>query len=287
MVAPPNDDELALLTTIERASFLLGDLVNRRFSGVAQRWNAAFMGATIWTCGGNRLRVHGLERIAHLTRHDRILAVANHRSYFDFFVVSAVVFWRTRLSRRILFPVRSSFFYDHPLGPLVNATMSAMAMFPPILRDRERAAWNQYSLQRCIDELSLPGTVLGFHPEGTRNKSDDPYALLPAKPGVGKVALEMREGAYVVPFFVLGMTNDLARETRVNWLVPDEHPIDVVIGAPVDLSDLRRAGSDPHTQRQAAERCLAAIRALADEHRALAAGRAPVTSRRSSASSTA
>lgn len=280
MVAQPNEEELALLTSLERTSFLLGDFVNRRLPKVAQRWNAAFMGATIWTCGGNRLRVHGLERIAHLTKEDRLLVVANHRSYFDFFIISAVIFWRTQLSRRILFPVRSTFFYDHPLGPLVNASMSAMAMFPPILRDRDRAAWNQYSLQRCVDELSIPGTVLGFHPEGTRNKGDDPYALLSAKPGVGRVALEMKAGAHVIPFFVLGMANDLARETRYNWLAPDQHPIDVVIGAPLDLSDLRAAGSHPHTHRAAAERCLAAIRGLADEQRA-------ISSRRSSGSSTA
>src|SRR5690606_38563796 len=40
-------------------------------------------------------------------------AMPNNRSFFDFYVVSAMIFWRTRLPRRVLFPVRADFFYDH------------------------------------------------------------------------------------------------------------------------------------------------------------------------------
>ncbi len=62
--------------------------------------------------------------------------------------------------------------------------MSGMRMFPPVLRGesiRRRATFNEYSIQRTIEELQIPGTVMGLHPEGTRNKDDDPYKLLRAR----------------------------------------------------------------------------------------------------------
>ena len=50
---------------------------------------------------------------------------------------------------------------------------------------RAPRAFNRYALERCLYELDVPGTVLAVHPEGKRNKSDDPYALLPAQPSRG------------------------------------------------------------------------------------------------------
>jgi 1-acyl-sn-glycerol-3-phosphate acyltransferase len=177
------DEEAALklLHPLERVSFELADFVNTRMPGVAQAWNTAFMGFMLYGAGGRRLDVRGLENVPY-GKKDRILLVANHRSFFDFYVITAIMFWRTNFSKRILFPVRSTFFYDHPLGPLMNATMSGMAMFPPILRDKKRKAFNRYSIQRSLEELRKPGTVMGLHPEGTRNKSDDPYSFLPHNP---------------------------------------------------------------------------------------------------------
>lgn len=263
----PTREQLALLRPTERVSFEVADFVNQHLHGVQERWNAAFMGALIWSAGGRRLHVYGLERIATRGKDARLLLMANHRSFFDFYVITAILFWRTNLSRRILFPVRSSFFYDNPAGPLINAAMSGMAMFPPILRDRQRASFNRYSLQRCLEELERPGTVMGIHPEGTRNKGDDPYSFLPAQPGAGKLALETT--APVLPIFIHGLTNRLPSEWRRNWLQPPEdHPIDVIFGEEIDFSDLRARGSRPATQKRAADRCLDAIRALAEAHRA-------------------
>ena len=263
----PTREQLELLRPAERVAFELAEIANTRMQGVQARWNAAFMGALIWSAGGRRLRVNGLEPYAKLGKRARLLLVANHRSFFDFYVITAILFWRTNLSRRILFPVRANFFYDHPLGPMLNAAMSGMAMFPPILRDKERLNFNRYSVQRCLEELEAPGTVMGLHPEGTRNKGDDPYHFLPAQPGVGKLALET--SAPTVPIFIHGLTNNLVHEWRRNWIQPiEQNPIDVVFGSPIDFSDLRAKGSRASTQLRAAERCLAQIRALAEAHRA-------------------
>ncbi len=263
----PTREQLGLLHKNERIAYALADFVNLRMQGTQAAWNTAFMGGLIWSAGGRRLQVEGLETLASYGKQERLLLVANHRSFFDFYVITAILFWKTKLSKRILFPVRANFFYDHPLGPLLNATMSGMAMFPPILRDRQRASFNRYSLQRCVEELEKPGTIMGLHPEGTRNKSDDPYSFLPAQPGVGKVALEAT--ARVIPIFIHGLSNNLLTEWQRNWVKPtDEHPITVMFGAEIDLADLRAQGSRPATQKRAADRLLEGIVKLSDEHRA-------------------
>src|SRR5690606_16582166 len=175
---------------------------------------------------GRRYRVRGEDVISSFEPEDRVLLVANHRSFFDFFVITFVNVTHSRLGRRAFFPVRSTFFYEHPLGGVVNLLMSGMMMYPPVFRDRRRLRFNLLSLRRLVDELKVPGTVVGIHPEGTRGKGPDPYELLPVQFGVGRVALEA-EGARVVPVFIVGMTNNLALETVRNWLFPDAYPIDV------------------------------------------------------------
>src|SRR5262249_37419432 len=67
--------------------------------------------------------VHGLERLPPFDPAQGVVFVANHRSFFDLYVTAAELVARG-LPQRILFPVRSNFFYDNPLGPLVNGIMS-------------------------------------------------------------------------------------------------------------------------------------------------------------------
>lgn len=271
----PTEEQLATLSRLERAAFRLGDAFSRRPEAFAPI-NDGFMAMMIWACGSRRLRVHGLEHVARFGEKDSILFVANHRSFFDFYVVSAVLYWRTRTARgRMFFPVRSTFFYDHPLGPFVNVAMSGMRMFPPIMRareggnprDRERASFNLFSVARSIEELGVPGTIMGLHPEGTRNKGDDPYSFLPAQSGVGKIALGAPH-AHVVPIFIYGMSSSLGTEFKRNWTAPSDHVIDVMFGPEIDLADLRASTAKAASLKRAANRSLDAIKALAEVHRA-------------------
>jgi 1-acyl-sn-glycerol-3-phosphate acyltransferase len=276
----PTPEQLAPLTRLERASFEIADFFARpELSLLSKAWNSAFMGGLIYGCGSRRLNVKGLEHLAPFGKKDSILLVANHRSFFDFFSISAILYWRTRLTKRIFFPVRQNFFYDNPVGPFVNAVMSGMRMFPPVMRDKEKRAFNNYVLARCIEELNREdiGTVLGIHPEGTRNKGDDPYSFLPAQPGVGRVALGATR-AYVIPVFALGMGQSIIGEIKMNAFAPNEHPVDMYFGAPIDFSDLRPKANMITTQKRAADRCLDAIKALAERQRrdaALRCGRDP------------
>jgi 1-acyl-sn-glycerol-3-phosphate acyltransferase len=152
----------------------------------------------------------------------------------------------------------------------MNLTMSAGRMFPPIVREAKKQVFNQFSIARCVDELRTPGTIVSIHPEGTRNKSDDPYTFLPAKPGAGHIALGCPE-AKVIPVYILGMGNDLRREFRWNVLSPGEHPIYVYFGAPLNFDDLRQKAREKGPRitlsKRAADRCMEGIKALAEEHR--------------------
>lgn len=272
----PTPEQLATLSRFERASFELADFFARpALTPLSTNWNSAFMGALIYSCGGRRLNVKGLETLQAYTKKESVLLVANHRSFFDFFTISALCYWRTKLTKRIFFPVRQTFFYTHPAGPAVNAIMSGMRMFPPVMREKEKKAFNTYSVERCIEELNRTdiGTLLGIHPEGTRNKNPDPYSFLPAQPGVGRIALGVTNRTKVIPIFALGMGQSIAEEMKKNALAPKEHPVDVYFGKPIDFDDLRPRAAMITAQKKAADRCLDAIKALAEEQRREAARR--------------
>jgi 1-acyl-sn-glycerol-3-phosphate acyltransferase len=266
-VIKPTPEQLAVLSKTERMNYYLADQVSRNFPQASVAWNTTFMSAMLSTFSSRRLRVEGLENLKRLGPRDRVLLVSNHRSFFDFFVITAVVYWYTTLPRRILFPVRGTFFYDQPLGTIVNAIMSGLAMFPPMMRAKSKATFNAYSVARCVDELRQPGIVMGLHPEGTRSQKEDPYSFLPAKPGVGRIAIEA-EGAHVIPIFILGIGNQMGDELKFNWKLPEHHPIDVVIGSDLNFDDLRALKRTQKNDLAASQRCLDEIGRLGEKHKA-------------------
>lgn len=263
----PTPRQLAPLGAVARFNFGLADWCVRHLGWWSRLWNSTFMATLTGAASSRRLRLSGLEHVTGLGPQDRVLFVANHRSFFDFFQIMAVTFHYTRLSRRVFFPVRATFFYDKPVGPLVNMLMSGMAMFPPIFRSRAGARFNSYALDRCVAELQQPGTVMGIHPEGTRNKGPDPYSLLRTTRGVGRVALQAGDGVRVIPVWVLGTQNNLLLEILRNFTAARRYPLDVIFGAPLDFSDLMERTEHAAAWKVAAQRCMGAIQALGAEHR--------------------
>jgi 1-acyl-sn-glycerol-3-phosphate acyltransferase len=213
-----------------------------------------------------RLRhVHGLERLPAWADARSVILVANHRSFFDLYVTAAELVARG-LPHRILFPVRSSFFYDNPLGPFVNGAMSFFAMYPPIFRERRRAVLNLASLDEIAALLRRGGFFVGLHPEGTRKRDGDPYTFLPAQSGIGRVIHKAR--VPVIPVFVNGLGNDLVAQVR-GGITGRGTPIQMVFGAPIDFGSLLERPGAPKTYRLLAERCLEAIGALGQEEKAI------------------
>jgi 1-acyl-sn-glycerol-3-phosphate acyltransferase len=237
------------------------------------RWCQRHIGAQwITLVTRNLLHVHGLDRLPELAASQSFLCVSNHRSFFDLYVITGYLV-RHGLPHRLVFPVRAEFFYDQPLGLFVNGVMSFFAMYPPIFRDRARAAVNLAGLDELAWMLTRGGTFLGIHPEGTRGKGPDPYTLLPTQSGVGR--LIHRSRATVLPVFVNGLVNDLPKQITSNFDGTGV-PVHIVFGEPLDVSDLLAKKGAPRVYRAIAERTRDVITALGAEerdHRAVAATR--------------
>jgi 1-acyl-sn-glycerol-3-phosphate acyltransferase len=234
----------------------------------AIRWCQRFIGSSwIHHFTKHLRRIHGLERLPAFGREQSFIVVCNHRSFFDLYVVTAELV-RRGLAQRMVFPVRSSFFYTNPLGLLVNGVMSFFAMYPPIFRERRQAALNPTSLDELVWLLRRGGVFAGMHPEGTRKRDDDPYTLLPAQRGVGRIIRDAR--VPVVPVFINGLINDLPRQVWSNF-DGSGTAIIAVFGAPIDFGELLAQPSTPRTHQAIAERALKAVAALGQEEKALRA----------------
>jgi 1-acyl-sn-glycerol-3-phosphate acyltransferase len=173
-----------------------------------------------------RAIVRGLERVPR-NPDARILMVANHRTFFDLFALGWMLLTRAKLKQSVNFPVRANFFYENPLGLGICLLMSGGSMYPPFFRHAEKKPANKEMMAGLIAHLQEPSQIVGFHPEGTRSTKDDPYELLPAKPGVGELALKARP--VVVPAFISGMGNSFLGEIR------SKTPIIAIFGEPIEL----------------------------------------------------
>lgn len=215
----------------------------------------------------NLRHMHGIERLPVLEQRQSYILVSNHRSFFDLYVVFGDLVHRG-LSHRIVFPVRSKFFYDNPLGLLVNGFMSFFAMYPPLFRDKKKALMNPLALEELAFLLRRGGMFAGIHPEGTRKRDDDPYTFLPAQRGVGKVIQDSR--VPVIPVFINGLVNDLTKQMSGNFDGTGK-PIFVVFGAPVEFGDLLDQGKSPKVHQAISDRVMLAVAELGREERALRA----------------
>ena len=234
----------------------------------AMRWCQRQIGARWINASLTNLRhVHGIDRLPSLDPEKSFLCVSNHRSFFDLYVVSALLVSQG-LPHRLVFPVRSNFHYDNPLGVVVNGAMSFFAMYPPVFRDRHRAALNVASLDELARLLRRGGTFVGLHPEGARKKDDDPYTFLPAQSGVGRVIHSAR--VPVIPVFVNGLTNSIPEQVAGN-VTKRGKPVFVVFGAPIDFGDTLDAPSSPRVYKRLSEKAIEAISALGQEERELRA----------------
>ncbi len=257
------------LTWLERA--------NIRFCrwSTTTRWMHRLCGwfqrkpGALWVHLGSRnlRKVAGLDRLPDFEEIPAFVIASNHRSYFDLFVVSMILF-RHGLRRRILFPVRSNFFYDRALGFFVNGIMSFWSMYPPVFRDRKRASLNRTALSEMVWTLQNTRSAVGIHPEGRRNQGEDPYALLPAQAGLGRIVSEAE--VPVLPVFINGLGNSFWGQLKRNFRRTDDHVI-VVFGAPVDYGDLEAGPAGYKQQRAIAQRALDEIAKLAAEEKALRA----------------
>jgi 1-acyl-sn-glycerol-3-phosphate acyltransferase len=227
-----------------------------------------------WVRAGlaRRMFVDGLDRLMAMSPETGVMLVSNHRSFFDqYAMLLAVWMGPVPWAKRLYFPVRANFFYDHPLGLVVNAAVAGGAMYPPIYRQPERRALNDEAIARMVAILSERGNVLGMHPEGTRGKGPDPYTFLPAQPGVGKLALHAKP--VTIPAFVLGLGNDILQDIKWNFEreARRDHAVIVVFGDPVDYGELVTEKPRPALYKRSADLLMAAVGALSAREQELRA----------------
>lgn len=265
----PTEEEISVLDPMERAGFWLTHRMNlgrwKRFWTFCQRHLGSLW---IKICTYNLMNVFGIEHVQNSDTSRPLLLVANHRSFFDMYTVSSVIFRQTTRPIKLFFPVRAKFFYDSPIGWFVNLVMGWWAMYPPFFReDREvrKREFDKFSLNRLI-QLAATGEahLIGFHPEGKRNLNDDPYEMLPAQPGIGKVIYAAKP--QVIPVFIAGLGNDLPKQVLGNWTGGEK--VRIWFGEPVDLSEFYTKSNRIRTHKEIADFLMTKIGELGEKDRA-------------------
>src|SRR5215470_17267927 len=141
----PSPEELAVLNRTERVGFWLTHRMNsgawKSFWTFCQRYLGSLW---ILIATYNLMNVLGIENVEKTDPEKPLLLVANHRSFFDMYTVSSVLFRRTKRPIRLFFPVRARFFYDHFLGWFVNLVMGWWSMYPPFFREEKDATKREF-----------------------------------------------------------------------------------------------------------------------------------------------
>jgi len=264
----PTREELSVLNATERTGFWLTHRMNlglwKRFWTFCQRHIGSLW---IYLATYNLMNVFGLENVQKTDADRPLVLVANHRSFFDMYTVSSVLFRRTKRPITLYFPVRAKFFYTSVVGWFVNLVMGWWAMYPPFFREEKDAAkreFDKFSLRRLVQICSTGrGHVIGFHPEGSRNLNDDTYSFLPAQPGIGKVVYESHP--QIIPVFVAGLGNDLPKQILGNWRGGEQ--VRIWFGEPLDLSEFYAKSDRLRTHKEIADFLMSKIGELGEQDR--------------------
>jgi 1-acyl-sn-glycerol-3-phosphate acyltransferase len=264
----PAPAQLAVIGPMERVGFHLAHRMNlgiwKKMMTAGQRHIGSLW---IYLATYNLMNVFGIENVENASIATPLLLTANHRSFFDMYTVSSVIFRRTKRPMRLFFPVRAKFFYDNPVGWFVNLVMGWFSMYPPFFReahDNRKREFDKYSVRRLIQLCSEgEGNVIGFHPEGKRNLTGGPHEFLPAQPGIGKVIYEARP--QVIPVFIAGLGNDLPRQIVENWTGGEK--IRIWFGEPIDLSIFYDKPNKLRTHKEIADHLMIKISELAEMDR--------------------
>ncbi|GAT72952.1 lysophospholipid acyltransferase family protein [Microbacterium hydrocarbonoxydans] len=198
-----------------------------------------------------KIRITGREK---LPAEGAYVLAPNHYSEFDPLIV-AVAVWR--LGRAPRFMAKDSLFRIPVVGWILRSTGMI-----PVARSSSASAAKQTLKQS--EELVEHGRGVIVYPEGTLTRDPD---LWPMRGKSGAVRLALADDIPLIPMAQWGTQAIMGRYQKGISLWPLRKPIDVVIGDPVDLSDLRGRGNEPAVLSEATKRLMAAITALLEQIR--------------------
>lgn len=198
-----------------------------------------------------KIRISGSEK---LPKDGSFILAPNHYSEFDPIIVGIAV-WRSGRAPR--FMAKQSLFDVPVLGWLLRATGMI-----PVARTSSAASARQTMAQS--EKLVELGRGVIVYPEGTLTRDPD---LWPMRGKSGAVRLALADGIPLVPMAHWGTQEIMGRYQKGLSLWPLRKPVQVIIGDPIDVSDLRGRAGEPAALNEATNRLMNAITALLEELR--------------------
>jgi len=198
-----------------------------------------------------KIRIRGAEK---LPQDGAYVLAPNHYSEFDPLIV-AVAVWR--IGRAPRFMAKESLFRV----PVLGAALRATGMIP-VARSSSAAAAKQTLKQSAELVEHRRGVIV--YPEGTLTRDPD---LWPMRGKSGAVRLALTDGIPLIPMAHWGAQEIMGRYQKGLSLWPPRKRVDVIIGDPVDVSDLQGRAGEASALNEATTRLMNAITVLLEELR--------------------
>lgn len=170
-----------------------------------------------------KIRIVGGDK---LPREGAYVLAPNHYTEVDPLIV-AVTVWR--LGRAPRFMVKASLFKV----PVLGAALRATGMVPV---QRQASGTGTRDALGASETLAERGLGVIVYPEGTLTRDPD---LWPMRGKTGAVRLALQADAPLVPMVHWGAQQIMGRYSKGLSLWPPRKRVTVVVGDPIDLSDLR------------------------------------------------
>ncbi|GAA3924943.1 lysophospholipid acyltransferase family protein [Microbacterium soli] len=189
-----------------------------------------------------------------LPQRGAFVLAPNHYSEFDPLIVAVSVFRSGRLPR---FMAKESLFHVPVLGWVLRRTGMV-----PVARGSSAAAAKQTMAQsrRLVED----GRGVIVYPEGTLTRDPE---LWPMRGKSGAVRLALADDIPLIPMAQWGTQHIMGRYQKGLSLWPLRKRVRVIIGDPVDLSDLRGRAAEPAVLNEATARLMTAITELLEQLR--------------------
>ncbi|UWF78438.1 MULTISPECIES: lysophospholipid acyltransferase family protein [Microbacterium] len=198
-----------------------------------------------------RIRIVGAEK---LPREGAFVLAPNHYTEFDPLIVAVAVWRMKRLPR---FMAKDSLFRIPVVGWILRRTGMV-----PVARASSASAAKQTMAQSR--ELVAHGRGVIVYPEGTLTRDPD---LWPMRGKSGAVRLALAGGIPLIPMAQWGTQRIMGRYQKGISLWPPRKPVQVIVGDPIDLSDLQGKAGDQAALAEATRRLMEAITALLEQAR--------------------
>lgn len=198
-----------------------------------------------------KIRITGKDK---LPAQGAFVLAPNHYSEIDPLIIAVAVWRMKRLPR---FMAKESLFRIPVVGWILRKT----GMIPVARASSAAAAKQTMAQSRALVEH---GRGVIVYPEGTLTRDPD---LWPMRGKSGAVRLALAGDIPLIPVAHWGTQKVMGRYQKGISFWPPRKPVQIIVGDPVDLSDLTPRASEPAALNEATRRLMDAITVLLEEAR--------------------